>query len=623
MSQGAFTWSGSLFLVSLNSSSHVATYNVRGSVWINNSAYDQNLYGWFRYTTNQTTASNLYHLTAPTDEVFFTSNIDFAADANVEYRADGSYQGSTHYFKSVAVAPSANTPSSSSVTSSTATISCDYYPNTNESTATIYLEYKRVVDSTWTTAGTQDTSQTGYAIHSISRNLTGLTSSTQYQYRLQMTRTTTTNTTLTSSTGTFTTSAGVPTITTDSASGVAANSATLNSTLTINEGTGVNVYFKWGTDNPPTQNTTADQPASASGSFQQAISSLSASTTYYAQAFSSFSTPAGSPSSGSVVSFTTPADPALEAAQEDHVHIYDYDGTYGAATDIYFTLSSPAATSSDRLVTTDPGTLFAAGDIKISKDGGAFANVANSVSQVAASNPLYKLTLSATEMQAELAIVQIVDQNGPAFRDQLWIVRTKQRLGAVIVDSSNITNGSAVTYTGNGTGHGLSCVGGATGYDINGVLGQHVLRAGLAQAGAAGTITLDASASATDDIYNECAILLVSGTGAGQFRIISDYNGTTKVASVNRSWAVNPAASSKFLIVEASDAWNVTLSELTAIPSAADTMGKKLQGLFQRFFFRRKQTATTQTLYKADSSTTLGTATVTASGTEQEIGKAS
>lgn len=74
-----------------------------------------------------------------------------------------------------------------------------------------------------------------------------------------------------------------------------------------------------------------------------------------------------------------------------------------------------------------------------------------------------------------------------------------------------------------------------------------IIRSNTAQAGASTTITLDASASATDDFYNDQFIFILSGTGAGQGRIISDYNGTTKVATVS-TWAVNPSSDSVFVI---------------------------------------------------------------------------
>lgn len=73
-------------------------------------------------------------------------------------------------------------------------------------------------------------------------------------------------------------------------------------------------------------------------------------------------------------------------------------------------------------------------------------------------------------------------------------------------------------------------------------------RENTAQAGAASTITLDASASASDDAYNSLRIDIIGGTGNGQSRIITDYDGTTKIATVDSSWGTNPDATSLFVI---------------------------------------------------------------------------
>jgi hypothetical protein len=79
-------------------------------------------------------------------------------------------------------------------------------------------------------------------------------------------------------------------------------------------------------------------------------------------------------------------------------------------------------------------------------------------------------------------------------------------------------------------------------------LAAQVLRANVATAGAAGTITLDAGASATADLYNGAIISLVSGTGAGQSRRITDYSVTTQIASVEPNWITNPASGTEFVI---------------------------------------------------------------------------
>lgn len=63
---------------------------------------------------------------------------------------------------------------------------------------------------------------------------------------------------------------------------------------------------------------------------------------------------------------------------------------------------------------------------------------------------------------------------------------------------------------------------------------------GTAQAGGASTITLSSGASATNQRYTGYKVLIESGTGAGQSRTISDYNGTTKVATVSSAWSTQP-----------------------------------------------------------------------------------
>lgn len=89
-----------------------------------------------------------------------------------------------------------------------------------------------------------------------------------------------------------------------------------------------------------------------------------------------------------------------------------------------------------------------------------------------------------------------------------------------------------------------------TSYTAAGTFGQaaQVIRSGTAQAGAATTITLDASASATNDFYVNATITIIGGTGAGQTRQITAYVGSSKVGTVNAAWATNPASDSVFLI---------------------------------------------------------------------------
>jgi len=77
-----------------------------------------------------------------------------------------------------------------------------------------------------------------------------------------------------------------------------------------------------------------------------------------------------------------------------------------------------------------------------------------------------------------------------------------------------------------------------------------IVWSGTAQGPGTGTnqLQLDAGASGTDGAYDPSLIAIISGTGAGQSRIILEYDGATKTATVDRDWKVNPDATSEFIV---------------------------------------------------------------------------
>ena len=64
----------------------------------------------------------------------------------------------------------------------------------------------------------------------------------------------------------------------------------------------------------------------------------------------------------------------------------------------------------------------------------------------------------------------------------------------------------------------------------------------------ANTITLAPSASKEDDYYKDTFIKITKGTGLGQIRKISNYNGLTKIAEVEKDWDIIPDGSSGYNI---------------------------------------------------------------------------
>ncbi len=61
-------------------------------------------------------------------------------------------------------------------------------------------------------------------------------------------------------------------------------------------------------------------------------------------------------------------------------------------------------------------------------------------------------------------------------------------------------------------------------------------------------IQLDTGASTTNGAYDPSEIAIVWGTWAWQSRLILQYNGSTRIATVDRNWRVNPDNTSEFII---------------------------------------------------------------------------
>ena len=74
------------------------------------------------------------------------------------------------------------------------------------------------------------------------------------------------------------------------------------------------------------------------------------------------------------------------------------------------------------------------------------------------------------------------------------------------------------------------------------------IHSGTAQSGGATSIVLQSSADTLTDFYNEMQITIDSGTGSGQTKTITSYNGSTKFASVDSPWSVQPNSTSVYTV---------------------------------------------------------------------------
>lgn len=93
-----------------------------------------------------------------------------------------------------------------------------------------------------------------------------------------------------------------------------------------------------------------------------------------------------------------------------------------------------------------------------------------------------------------------------------------------------------------------------SGHQTVGTAGRNLTLSGviLAETTADGTPTTTTlqllAGSATDDFYNDLEIIPVSGTLAGQARIITDYAGATKTITIDEAWTSAPANGDAILI---------------------------------------------------------------------------
>lgn len=179
-------------------------------------------------------------------------------------------------------------------------------------------------------------------------------------------------------------------------------------------------------------------------------------------------------------------------------------------------------------------------DVRLKKNGGAWAQKAAAQTLSHEENGWYEVTLDATDTDTLGCLELAVPESGAL---QVW--HEFMVLPAALWDF-------------------LFGTAGFTGAMFALDTGLRPIRSNTATAGGGSTITLDAGASAVDDFYNYLLIQIVSGTGAGQVRVCSDYVGATKVATVASAWSTNPDATSVFNLLT-----SAVLASSTP-PSAAD-----------------------------------------------------
>lgn len=194
----------------------------------------------------------------------------------------------------------------------------------------------------------------------------------------------------------------------------------------------------------------------------------------------------------------------------------------------------------------------AGGDVKISIDGGAAANVTNLPTAIVMGNTaIWDFSLTSGEHTGKQIIVTVADSATKAVEDQSFRIETFGNASAqhpFDLDTATVNPGvggiGSTAFAANAIDSGALADTAVT--EIQTGL---VTRRNTAQAGGASTITLDAGAVATDAYYVGQQVVITGGTGAGQARLIHSYVGATKVATVGAAWAVNPDNTSVFALL--------------------------------------------------------------------------
>jgi hypothetical protein len=246
------------------------------------------------------------------------------------------------------------------------------------------------------------------------------------------------------------------------------------------------------------------------------------------------------------------------------------------ALDFWVGLVSQADT---KLLQTNP--TLAAGDVKVSKDGGALANLTTLPTVTPAAGKLVKVSLSATEMTADNVTVIFSDAAGAEWCDLVVNVQTAARQ----IDDLTFPNTS-------GRGMDVDAAGGVeVGSFQAGAIGAAAFAAGAIDAAAIAANAIGASELAADAVTEIQAGL-----------------STLTAAQVN---------------AEVVDALNVdTYAEPgQEAPPATTTLVRKIGYLYKLLRNRVTQTSTTFKVYADDATTVDQKATVSDDGTTFDRGE--
>jgi len=227
-----------------------------------------------------------------------------------------------------------------------------------------------------------------------------------------------------------------------------------------------------------------------------------------------------------------------------------------------------------------PSANLAAGDFTISKDGGAFANLATLPSYEPTNGGVLRITLSATEATARSIAIKLVDQTVPKeWEDDILFLQTYGNLSSSYHPyiGNNTLIASAVWNSTTASVSSTSTMGGRVSTYLDGSITRNdtVIASGT-------FISAYLIPSTSWDItYGNtlagCKILVTTGSGRGQTRIITGYvtdDAPDVGIEISSDWTTAPIAGDGFKIFSDNRARiSTTLAEAAYLDTGAITSG--------------------------------------------------
>ena len=272
---------------------------------------------------------------------------------------------------------------------------------------------------------------------------------------------------------------------------------------------------------------------------------------------------------------------------------------YGASTIVLFPLITRNVQDFE-----DTAPSFASSDTQRSRNEGSFSNTSNSPSHEG--NGMYSLALTSSEMQAARIMITVIDGSDP----KLWEDQ------AILIDTYGHSSAQHAVDLDDGVRAGLTALP-PTESDGSGY-GPY-LRRESARSSTASTIRLDTGANSNDDYYNDAQVAIISGTGAGQVRRISDYTGSSRIADIAPDWTTTPNSSSLFLIMPSISPIGAALSDplmqlAQGKPSASPSLGDAVMLIYMAIRNQLDVTNQTKSIYN-DAGVVVAKKTLTDDGT--------